>query len=112
MRVDPRLERRPGVVDVFELETVGVGEEHRVVAGPVLRIFCRRVEDGDAGGDQPVVQTVDILPGVGIPGEVMQADRVAVMCARVQAGRRAMPQTPSGKIRSQTTTSSVSLTQR
>jgi len=66
-------------VDEFELEPVGIGEEHGVVAGPVLRIRRRRVQDGDARVAQPFMKAVDVLPAVGVPGEMVQTGRITVV---------------------------------
>ena len=72
-----------GVVDVLELQAVRIGEEHRIVAIPVLRILRRRVQDGHAGFGQPRMEAVDILSALSVPREVVQAHRVAVVLARM-----------------------------
>src|SRR5262245_19523599 len=70
----------------LELEAVGVGEEDGAVAGRVLRIVGRRVEDRDAERDELRVHRVDRLARGRGEGEVVEAGRGAVVRG-TRAGR-------------------------
>jgi hypothetical protein len=61
------------------LSPSGIGEEQGIVAGAVVRILGRRIEDTGACSQQHLMQPVDILAACGVPGEMMKAGAVTVM---------------------------------
>src|SRR5215207_1893302 len=76
-------------MDEFELEAIRVGEEHRVVGWLVI-VLGGRVEDLNAALEEQLVEAVDLLTALGVPGEVVQARRVPVVLPSPPAfGRRA-----------------------
>ena len=66
-------------MDELELEPVRVGEEHRVVDWPVLRVVGRRIEDDGADLRQPVMERIDVLAARGVEGDVVEPRREAVV---------------------------------
>src|SRR5262249_32223148 len=70
----------PGHVRHFQLEPVGILEEHRVVARPVLREFLRRaVEWGDAARrEELVAEAVDVGAGTDPERDVIDPDALPV----------------------------------
>ncbi len=65
--------RVSGLVDVFELQPVGVGEEYSVIARSVARVLGRRIEDRCADLHQERVKRIDIRAALRVPGDVVQA---------------------------------------
>src|SRR3954471_13396218 len=82
-------------VDDFQLQPVGIVEEDRVVARAV-RVLLRLTLELDVLRAEPVRALVDVRPGLGLEGDVMQADPVAVVRLRLrlrlaQPDRRSRP---------------------
>ena len=65
-------------MDDFQLETVGVVEEHRVIPRHV-RVFLRLAFQLRALRAQPVRALVDLRARVGLECEVMEPDRVTIV---------------------------------
>jgi hypothetical protein len=65
----------------LQLEPVGIGEEHGVVAGSVVWIVRRGVEDAGACAKQQLMEPIDIAAALGMPGKMMQPRTVAVASA-------------------------------
>src|SRR5579862_2807941 len=64
----------PGNMDELELDALGIGEEHRVVAGDVLGIFAWGIENAPAEGLDLARQGVDLLPALGAERDLAQSD--------------------------------------
>ena len=69
----------PGGKDVLELDAIGVGKEDRVIAGRVLRILGRSIQDGDAKIEKCFVQRIDCEARRGSEGKMVKPRRVAVV---------------------------------
>src|SRR5215475_10047758 len=63
--------RQFAVLHAFELDAIGVEEEHRIV---VLIVLVGRIDDANALALEEGLQSVDILPVAQLEGVVVQAD--------------------------------------
>ena len=66
-----RLCRPAGREDILELDAVGVGKEDRVVAGGVLRVLSRSVENGDSEFEESSMKIIDRGARRGSEGKVV-----------------------------------------
>jgi hypothetical protein len=66
----------------LKLEPVGIGEEHGVIAGTILRIVGGGIENPGIHCQQQLMEPVDIGAAVGMPGKMMQSRRVAIVSAK------------------------------
>jgi hypothetical protein len=66
-------------MDEFELEPVGVREEHGIVALAVGGILGRGFNHDRSDDDETVVQGINVRATVGMPDYVKQARGIAVM---------------------------------
>src|SRR4051812_2121492 len=64
--------RRSRRMHELELEPVGIDEEQRVIPFAILWVVGWRVENGSADRDEQLVQLINVVAGVGNPGQVMQ----------------------------------------
>src|SRR5882724_7597014 len=73
----------------LKLEPVGVGEEHGVIAGAIVRIVGRSVENPRASREERRMQAINVGAALGMPGEMMKPGTVAVVSA---IGARGSPE--------------------
>src|SRR5205809_7192592 len=81
-----RLSGSAGDVHQLELDAVGVGEEDRVIAGDVLGVLARRIEDRAAPRRDVPCQRVDLRAALRAERDL--AETHAVLRERVAAEAR------------------------
>ena len=64
----------------LKLETIGVGEEHRIVVR-LVPVLGGGIQNLHTPLEEQLVEVVYLLPTLGVPGEVVQARRVPVVSA-------------------------------
>src|SRR5580704_13035039 len=68
--------------DVFQFQSVGIGEENGVIARTVSGILRGRIENGGADAKQQGMEAIDVGTILGLPCDMMQSRRIAIVTAR------------------------------